>query len=78
MTPITSLTPSGPYKLGMPIKMTPIELVTGANEVKNDRDRKTGSPITSQMIDDLIGDPFFLDRSQPCESVSMLQFAATV
>ena len=35
MTPITILTP---YKLGMPIKMTPIELDTGANEVKNDCD----------------------------------------
>ena len=27
---------------------------------------KPGSPITSQVINDLIGDPFFLDRSQPC------------
>ena len=65
MTPITVLTPSAPFKLGM----SPIELDTRANEVKNDRDRKTGSPITSQMIDDLIVDSFFLDRYQPCMCV---------
>ena len=33
---------------------------------------KPGSPITSQVINDLIGDPFFLDRSQPCNLATVL------